>query len=139
VTIKTTKLRLDTRGRDDMLDITGKVEEAVSNANVKDGIVTIFISGSTGSVTTIEYEPGLIKDIKDAGERLAPSSKSYAHNETWGDGNGHSHIKASIIGPSLTVPFEKGKMTLGTWQQIVVIDHDTRARSREVMIQVMGE
>ena len=103
MTIKTAKLRLDTRGRDDMLDITGKVEEAVSSAKVKNGIVTVFISGSTGSVTTIEYEPGLIKDIKDAGERLAPASKKYAHNETWGDGNGHSHIRASVIGPSLII------------------------------------
>lgn len=139
MTIKTSKINLQTKGKDDMIDITGKVEEAISKTKIKDGIVTVFISGSTGSVTTIEYEPGLIKDIKDAGERLAPSGKRYAHDDTWGDGNGYSHIRASVIGPSVSVPVSSGKMTLGTWQQIVVIDHDNRSRSREVIIQVMGE
>lgn len=133
------KLSLQTKGNDQVFDITPEVAELVEDSKVQNGSVTVFISGSTGSVTTIEYEPGLIKDIKTAGERLAPSKSDYAHNATWGDGNGYSHIRSSIIGPSLVVPVVGGKMTLGTWQQIVVIDHDTRARGREVIIQALGE
>jgi secondary thiamine-phosphate synthase enzyme len=100
--------------------------------------VTVFVHGSTASTTTLEYEPGLIVDIKTLGERLAPAGQAYAHDETWGDANGYSHLRASTIGPSLTVPIEDGKMTLGTWQQVVVIDHDNRPRSREIVVQVIG-
>jgi len=132
-------IKISTKGNDDVVDITSKVAEIVSGSKIKNGLVNVFVSGSTASVTTIEYEPGLIKDIKVLGERLAPSKEDYSHNETWGDGNGYSHIRASVIGPSLTVPFTKGKMALGTWQQIVVIDHDNRARSRDIAVQIMGE
>ncbi len=137
--VVTKTIKISTKGGDDVVDITGKVAEILAQAKAKSGIVTVFVSGSTASVTTIEYEPGLIKDIKGLGERLAPSNIAYAHNETWNDGNGHSHIRAAVIGPSLTVPFEGGKMTLGTWQQIVVIDHDTRGRTRDIVVQIMGE
>jgi len=137
--VATGSIKISTKGNDDVVDITSKVAEIVSGSKIKSGLVNVFVSGSTASVTTIEYEPGLIKDIKVLGERLAPSDEEYSHNDTWGDGNGHSHIRASVIGPSLTVPFAKGKMALGTWQQIVIIDHDTRARSRDIAVQVMGE
>jgi len=132
-------LKLETKGQDQVIDLTGEVSKFIVDTKISDGIVTVFVPGSTASVTTIEYEPGLIKDIKELGERIAPSGKRYAHDDTWGDGNGYSHIRASTIGPSLSVPVEKGKMTLGTWQQIVLIDHDIRPRSREVVIQVIGD
>lgn len=137
--VVTKSVKISTRGKDDIVDITSKVGEIVSQSKISSGMVNVFVSGSTASVTTMEYEPGLVKDIKAFGERIAPSGEEYAHNETWGDGNGYSHIRASAIGPSLTVPFVKGKLMLGTWQQIVVIDHDTRARSRDIAVQIMGE
>lgn len=137
--VVTKSIKISTKGRDDVEDLTGRVSEVIGQSKILNGSVTIFVRGSTASVTTLEYESGLVADIKDLGERIAPANISYAHNETWGDGNGYSHIRASTIGPSLTVPVEDGKMTLGTWQQIVVIDHDTRPRSREIVVQVMGE
>jgi secondary thiamine-phosphate synthase enzyme len=132
-------VNLQTKGRDQVLNITDQVSGFIDSSGIKNGNVTVFVSGSTGSVTTIEYEPGLIKDMKKLGERIAPSSENYAHNETWGDGNGYSHVRSAVIGPSLVVPIVSGKMVLGTWQQIAVIDHDTRSRSREIVIQIMGE
>ncbi len=137
--IKTEWIGFSTKGRDDVIDITGKVAEIIGGAGIKEGNVTIFVHGSTASVTTLEFEPGLISDIKTLGENIASAKRSYAHDETWGDANGYSHLRASTIGPSLNVPIEKGRMTLGTWQQIVVIDHDNRSRRREVFVQVMGE
>jgi len=137
--VATGSIKISTKGNDDVVDITSKVAEIVSSSKIKSGLVNVFVSGSTASVTTIEYEPGLVRDVKVLGERLAPSDEDYSHNDTWGDGNGHSHIKASVIGPSLTVPFTRGKMALGTWQQVVVIDHDTRPRSRDIVVQIMGE
>jgi secondary thiamine-phosphate synthase enzyme len=137
--VVTKRIKISTKGRDDVKDITGQVAEIISGSKISDGSVTVFVSGSTASVTTIEYEPGLIADIKDLGERIAPAGETYAHNETWGDGNGYSHIRASVIGPSLTVPFADGKMTLGTWQQIVIVDHDTRGRNRDIVVQIIGE
>jgi len=139
MTVKSKRIRLQTKGRDHVIDITGEVGDAVSEAKVKNGMVTVFIHGSTASVTTIEYESGLVKDIKTIDEKLIPSNVSYAHDATWGDANGYAHLRASLIGPSLTVPVVNGSLTLGTWQQIIVIDHDNRSRSREVIIQVMGE
>lgn len=137
--VKAKRIKLSTKGRDDVIDVTGEVEKFVSESKVKNGLATVFISGSTGSVTTIEYEPGLVKDIKAIDEKLIPSNVPYAHDQTWGDANGYAHLRASIIGPSLTVPVVDGELTLGTWQQIVVIDHDNRARTREVVVQVIGE
>ena len=137
--IKTEWLSFDTKGRDDVIDITARVAEVIKSAGIVDGSVTVFVHGSTASVTTLEYEPGLISDIKTLGENIAPANRSYLHDETWGDANGYSHLRASTIGPSLTVPVEGGKMTLGTWQQIVVIDHDNRPRERKVVVQVIGK
>ena len=139
MTIKNASIKLQTKGRDHVIDITKGVEDAVTESRIKNGVVTIFIHGSTASVTTIEYEPGLVKDIRRLDEKLIPSDVSYAHDEAWGDANGYAHLRASLIGPSLAVPVVSGAMVLGTWQQIIVIDHDNRARSREVVIQVMGE
>lgn len=131
--------KLETKGRDQVIDLTGEVKKFIADSKIKDGLATVFVPGSTASVTTIEYEPGLIADIKELGERIAPSGKAYAHDETWGDGNGYSHLRAATIGPSLSVPIEKGQLTLGTWQQVVLIDHDVRPRSREVVVQVIGD
>jgi len=137
--VKSRRIKLSTKGRDDVIDVTGQVAAFVSESKIKNGLATIFIHGSTASVTTIEYEPGLVKDIKNLDEKLIPSSISYAHDATWGDANGYAHLRASFLGPSLSVPIEEGELALGTWQQIVVIDHDNRPRSREVVIQVIGE
>jgi secondary thiamine-phosphate synthase enzyme len=106
---------------------------------LSEGQITVFAPGATAGITTIEYEPGLIRDFPEALEKIAPSSKRYHHDDTWGDGNGHGHVRASLIGPSLTVPFQKGRLLLGTWQQIVLVDCDTRPRKRDVAVQVMGE
>ena len=137
--VKTKRLKLSTKGRDHVINITAEVEQVVSDSKVKNGLATVFVFGSTASVTTIEYEPGLVKDIKDFNEKLVPSNVTYAHDETWGDANGYAHLRASLIGPSLSVPVVDGLMTLGTWQQIIVIDHDNRPREREVIVQIIGE
>ncbi|NQU16471.1 MAG: YjbQ family protein [Candidatus Saganbacteria bacterium] len=139
MTVYTKSLTLQTNGNDDVLDITHEAAKAIENSKAKNGIVTVFVAGSTGSVTTIEYEPALVKDMQEMDQQLIPSGRGYHHDATWGDANGHSHIRSSIIGPSITVPFESGKMTLGTWQQIVVIDHDNRSRARKIIIQILGE
>lgn len=133
------ELRVATRGDGDMHDITARVAEAVRATKIRDGTVTVFVPGSTCAVTTIEFEPGLREDFPAAMERVAPHGARYAHDETWHDGNGHSHVRASMIGPSLTVPVAGGEPVLGTWQQIVLVDFDTRARQRRVVVTVMGE
>ena len=128
-----------TSGDGEMTDLTGKVAAAVERSGLSAGAAVVFASGATGAVTTIEYEPGLVEDMKAALERIAPQDIEYAHNRRWGDGNGHSHIRATIIGPSLAVPFSDGKLMLGTWQQIVFIDLDTSPRYRRVVVQIIGE
>lgn len=137
--VKTKRIKLSTKGRDHVINITGEVEQAVTESKIKAGIATVFVYGSTASVSTVEYEPGLVKDIKNIDEKLIPSDVSYNHDETWGDANGYAHLRATIYGPSITVPIVNGEMTLGTWQQIIVIDHDNRPRTREIIIQIMGE
>lgn len=137
--IVTEHIDFQTKGNGEMADLTGKVVAAVSRSGLSAGIAVVFASGATGAVTTIEYEPGLVEDMKAALERIAPEDIEYAHNERWGDGNGHSHIRASIIGPSLAVPFSEGKLMLGTWQQIVFLDLDTTPRYRRVVVQISGE
>ena len=137
--IVTEYVEFQTRGNADMIEITAEVNDAVQKSGLDAGVVVIFAPGATGALTTIEYEPGLVEDMKWALERVAPKDRDYAHNLRWGDGNGHSHIRASILGPSLTVPFIEGKMTLGTWQQIVFLDLDNRPRSRKIVVQIMGE
>ena len=132
-------LNLKTCKETDIVDITQAVVDVVKKSDLSDGIVTIFVPGSTGAVTTIEYEPGLRKDFPAALERLVPKHLTYEHEKTWHDGNGHSHVRASLLGPSLTVPFRKHQLLVGTWQQIVFIELDIRSRSRNIVVQVMGE
>ncbi len=137
--VVTRKIGLKTKGDCHIIDITRQVAQEVADSGLKDGTVTVFVTGSTGGVTTVEYESGLISDLRDLFDRLAPSNISYQHNLRWGDGNGHAHVRASLVGPSLTVPFVDQKLTLGTWQQIIFIDFDNRPRSRELVLQLMGE
>ncbi len=132
-------LTFQTSGNCDMVDITSEVEGVVRASGFKNGICTVFCVGSTGSVVTIEYEEGLLKDFPEAMERLAPVEAVYEHHLRWQDGNGHSHIRASIVGPSLTAPFVDGRLTLGTWQQIAFVDFDNRSRSRRVEVMLVGE
>jgi secondary thiamine-phosphate synthase enzyme len=127
-----------TEGFNDMKDLTGLVEKRLMANRLKDGIVNIFVPGSTGGVTTIEYEPGLVEDFSRLMEKLAPSNIPYNHDKRWGDGNGFSHVRAALIGPSMNVPFSDGRLSLGTWQQIVFVDFDNRARTRTVLLQFMG-
>ena len=131
--------QIRTQGRDDCVNITDAVQQAVSQANIRQGVATVFVTGSTAGVTTIEYEPGLVRDLKEAVRRLFPESLRYAHHEAAGDDNGFSHLRASFIGPSLTIPIVKGHLQLGTWQQIILLDFDTHPRTRSYLIQVMGE
>lgn len=139
MTVETKQLSIQTKGEGDILDITGQVAEAVVETELKNGIVTIFVPGSTGALTTIEYESGLLKDLPNLLERIAPKSLVYEHEKRWHDGNGHSHVRASLIGPSLTVPFASGRLTLGTWQQIVFIELDVHSRVRNLILQIIGE
>jgi secondary thiamine-phosphate synthase enzyme len=127
------------KGFSDMRDITGEVEQAIADSKIGSGIAAVFSSGSTASISTVEYEPALVEDVRERLDHIAPRSMRSRHSETWGDDNGFSHIRATIMGPGITVPFTSGKLELGTWQQIVVIDHDNRARSRRIFIQVIGE
>lgn len=135
----TKSLRLKSKGETDIIEITRDVENAVQKSKLKNGIVTLFVPGATGALTTVEYESGLVSDLKEAFEKWAPRQGQYAHNLKWADGNGFSHVRASLLGPSITVPFSNGELTLGTWQQIVFIDFDNRPRSREIVLQIMGE
>jgi len=132
-------ISLATRGFNDMHDITREVTEKLSNHDLRNGLVTIFVPGSTGGLTTIEFEPGLERDFAELMDKIIPSGENYHHDARWGDGNGFSHVRASLLGPSLSVPFADGRMTLGTWQQIVFLDFDNRSRTRTLMIQFMGE
>lgn len=137
--IATKTIRLQTKGDNDVIDITDFVAAEVAATGVKDGIVTVFVVGSTAGITTVEYEPGLVADLKDAFDRLVPRHMPYRHNSTWNEDNGHSHVRASLLGPSLALPLIRGRLPLGTWQQIVLIDFDIRPRSREIIVQVVGD
>lgn len=139
MSVRHLEIKIATRGDGDMHDLTDRVTRAVSSAGIADGIVTVFVPGSTAGVTTIEFEPGLRRDFPAAMERIAPRDLRYAHDERWHDGNGHAHVRASVLGPSLTVPVRGGELALGTWQQIVLVDFDNRARERRLVITVMGE
>lgn len=133
------RIELETQGDGDLIDITEKVSQLLSRAKMKTGGVTVFVVGSTAAVTTFEYEPGMIRDMRELYARLVPRNRSYAHDETWGDANGFSHLRAALQGPSLSVPFEGGTLMLGTWQQIVLAEFDTRPRRRQVVVQMMGQ
>ena len=135
----TKELNLDTQGNCDIRDITSQVEETVRGSGLGAGIVTVFCPGSTGGLTTIEYESGVVADLCQVFDEIAPPDRDYRHHLRWHDDNGNSHVRAALVGPSLTVPFVDGALALGTWQQIVFLDFDTRARSRKLVLQVMGE
>jgi len=137
--IITEQIEVDTVGFSDIKDVTSQVAEIVRKHKMKDGTVTVFVPGATAGVTTIEFEPGLQRDFPLLFERLAPEDMKYHHDMTWHDGNGFSHVRASLLGPSLTVPFADGKLTLGTWQQIILVDFDNKPRRRRIVIQAMGE
>lgn len=137
--VYTGKIKLTTQGFSDVHDITSEVAGVLAGSGVTEGIVCVFCKGSTGAITTIEYEPGVVEDLKRAIEKIAPQDDHYDHNERWGDGNGFSHVRAALLKPSVTVPVSGGEMALGTWQQLVFIDFDNRPRSRELIAQVVGE
>ncbi|OFW60153.1 MAG: secondary thiamine-phosphate synthase enzyme [Candidatus Solincola sediminis] len=137
--VHTTSLELATRGNSEITDITQEVAEELANSPIQTGLLTVFVPGSTGGVITLECEPGLVRDLEEAFERWAPSSKTYHHDRAWADGNGHSHVRASLVGPSLSVPFKDRCMTLGTWQQLAFVDFDTRPRKRVLILQLVGE
>lgn len=139
MTVISKTIRLSTQGNCDLIDITAEIAREISNSNISNGIATIFIAGSTAGITTMEYENGLISDLKDMWDRNVPLNLPYQHDRRWGDGNGHSHVRASLQGPSLGVPFANKKLMLGTWQQIVVVDFDNRPRTREIVLQLLGE
>jgi secondary thiamine-phosphate synthase enzyme len=137
--VVTKEIRVQTRGECDIVNLTDRVQEAVGSSGLKDGVVTVFVGGSTAAITTIEYEPGLLQDLPAALERVAPKNVEYKHEEMWHDGNGHSHVRASILGPSLVIPFKERRLCLGTWQQIVLLELDIRARTRNITLQILGE
>ena len=132
-------ISLSTKGFSDILDITHHVDAVTDRSGIKNGLVTVFCPGSTGSVTTIEYETGVLMDLQKAIEKIIPSNTPYEHDKRWGDGNGFSHVRAALMKPSLTIPLIKGKLALGTWQQIVFIDFDNRRRERSLLVQIVGE
>ena len=137
--VVTEYIHLLTNGHTDIIDITSQVSKKLQSAGMKNGIVTINVCGSTGALTTCEYEPGLIEDLKEFFEKLIPQGKRYHHDDAWQDGNGYAHLRASLVGPSLTMPFSEGELMLGTWQQIIFIDFDNRSRQRKLALQLMGE
>ncbi len=137
--VETKTIRVSSKAETDIINITEQVSHAVQDSKVRNGIVNVFVPGSTASVSTIEFEPNLVKDFEDAIERLVPSDIKYRHTETWGDDNGKSHVRATLVQPGLTVPFRDKKLLLGQWQQLVLIDFDVPARTREVVLQIIGE
>ncbi|MFC1860208.1 secondary thiamine-phosphate synthase enzyme YjbQ [Chloroflexota bacterium] len=137
--VVTKKISLQTKGNCDIIDITPQVEAQVAETNINNGTATIFITGSTAGISTIEFEPGLVSDFQGMWERNIPQDIPYDHDRRWHDGNGHSHVRASLLGASLVIPFNDRKLMLGTWQQIVVVDFDNRPRSRQIIAQIMGE
>jgi secondary thiamine-phosphate synthase enzyme len=139
MSVRHAEIAIETQGDGDMHDLTRRVAESIAASRITEGTVTVFVPGSTAGVTTIEFEPGLLRDFPDALERVAPRQARYAHDEAWHDGNGHSHVRASLLGPSLTVPIADGRLVLGTWQQVVLVDFDNRPRERRVVLTIMGE
>lgn len=137
--IYSTNILIKTKSENDIIDITDQISTIVKESKIKNGMIIVFVVGSTAAITTIEYEPGLQKDFPKMLSRLVPKEIEYDHDNTWHDGNGHSHVRASLIGPSLTIPFLEGRLTLGTWQQIVLLEMDTKPRERKIILQLIGE
>ncbi len=137
--VQSASIAISTRGNADVVDITEQVSHCIRESGLKDGIVTIFCPSSTSALTTIEYEPGCVSDLRRLFDEIANPSRDYKHEEAWGDGNGHSHVRAALLKASLTVPFVRERLTLGTWQQIIYVDFDVRPRKRELVVQILGE
>ena len=137
--VKTLTLQLNTKGNADVHDLTDQIADSLTGTGIHTGTVTVFCPSSTSAVTTIEYESGAVTDLRRLFDEVLPANREYAHNARWGDGNGHSHVRAALLGPSLTVPFVDRHLMLGTWQQIIYVDFDVRPRSRQIILQVMGE
>ena len=133
------EINVKTEGEVDIIDVTGDIQKIISKSKIKSGIVCVFVKGSTATLTTIEYEPGLMKDFPRALQKIAPKGEHYDHHETWHDDNGHSHVRASLMGPSITVPIKDGQLIHGTWQQVVFVELDTRPRDRAIIVQIVGE
>ena len=139
MTVHTQTIELRTRGHADVVDVTDRVRAALRESGLRAGIGCVFVPGATGAITTIEFEPGCVADLKRLFDEIAPPSRDYEHERRWGDGNGHSHLRAALLGPSLSFPFSDGEPMLGTWQQVVFVDFDNRSRTRELIIQLVGE
>jgi len=139
MSVKTFSISLNTSGDAETHDITDAIADVVSKSGLKAGTVTVFCPSSTSALTTIEYESGAVSDLKRLFDEIIPQNREYAHNARWHDGNGHSHIRASLLGPSLTIPFVEGQLTLGTWQQVIYVDFDNKPRRRELVLQIIGE
>lgn len=139
VNIVTNSFTIETQGHTDIINITAETADTLRQSGLFEGQLTLFVSGSTAGITSIEYEPGLLQDLPEAFEKFAPTGVNYHHDAAWGDGNGYAHIRAAMLGPFFTVPFQGGKLILGTWQQIVLVDFDNRARHREIVVQMIGK
>lgn len=139
MTVKTTFISLNTQGNADIRDITDQISKAISKSGLVSGIATIFCPSATSALTTIEYESGAVSDLRRLFDEIVPSNREYAHNQRWHDGNGHSHVRAALLGPSLTIPFVEGQLMVGTWQQVIYVDFDNRPRQRKLVVQLIGE
>ena len=139
ISLQTKKFTERTAGHCDIIDITARIHEAIEKEQIHDGLITAFVSGSAAALTTIEYESGLIQDLKESVERLIPSDRRYHHDDRWGDDNGFSHLRAALFGPSIALPVQNGKVCLGTWQQVILLHFDNRPRTREIILQLIGE
>ena len=139
LSLYTSQIRVSLKTGIDMINITDKIERLVTDSTIENGTANLTVIGSTGSITTIEYEPGVVSDLKRAINKMAPPEEEYEHEKAWHDGNGHSHVQAAIIGPSIVLPIRNGRVSLGTWQQVVVINHDNRPRERNIEISIIGE
>jgi len=139
MTVETTSISLNTHGNTDILDITDQITNALSKSKLNAGTATIFCPSATSALTTIEFEGGALSDLRRLFDEIIPSNREYEHNERWHDGNGHSHVRAALLGPSITIPFVDGQLTLGTWQQVIYVDFDNRPRQRKLVVQLIGE
>lgn len=139
MTVHTNTIAARTSGDGDTIDVTSELAQIIDSSGLSSGVATLFIGGSTAGITTIEFEPGAVSDLASVFEEIAPQGRAWRHHERWGDYNGHSHVRSALLGPSLSVPFVDGRLTLGTWQQVVLIDFDDKPRSREVVVQLLGE
>lgn len=137
--VTTKSIRISSKLGTDIIDITAEVQRVVGESGMKSGLANVFVSGSTASISTMEFEPNLVQDMKDAVERIVPKGMKYRHSKTWNDDNGHSHVSATLMGPGITIPFKDGKLLLGAWQQVVVLDFDVPARKREIVVTLIGE